>query len=68
MNFKRMAVAALTSLALLTGTAAANAAVYWPTAADSLTKTSFAVGSQENFASSQASGTSSTPTQAMSVA
>ena len=53
MNFKRMAVAALTSLALLTGTAAANAAVYWPTAADSLTKTSFAVGSQENFASSQ---------------
>ncbi len=41
MNFKRMAVAALTSLALLTGTAAANAAVYWPTAAESLTKTSF---------------------------
>jgi hypothetical protein len=53
MNFKRMAVAALTSLTLLTGTAAANAAVYWPTAADSLTKTTFAVGSQENFASSQ---------------
>lgn len=53
MNFKRLAVAALTSLALLTGTAAANAAVYWPTAADNLTKTSFAVGSQENFSSSQ---------------
>jgi hypothetical protein len=52
MNIKRVAIAALTSLALLTGATAANAAVYWPTAAEGLSKTTFAVDSQENFASS----------------
>ena len=53
MNLKRAAVAALTTAALLIGATAANAAVYWPTAADSLSKTTFAVDSQENFVSSQ---------------
>ena len=57
MNLKRGALKAVISLtasiAILSLASAANAAVYWPTAAESLTKTSFAVGSQENFASSQ---------------
>jgi hypothetical protein len=53
MNMKRMAVSALTTLALLVTATAANAAVYWPTAADNLTKTTFAVDSQENFVSTQ---------------
>ena len=57
MNLKRAAVAALTTLALLTGATAANAAVYWPTAADNLSKTTFAVDSQENFANSQSYST-----------
>ena len=52
MNLKRAAVAALTTLALLTSATAANAAVWWPTGADNLSKTTFAVESQENFASS----------------
>jgi hypothetical protein len=52
MTFKRVAIAALTSIVLLTGSTVASAAVYWPTAADGLTKTTFAVESQENFASS----------------
>jgi len=53
MNLKRAAVAALTTVALMLGATAANAAVYWPTAADGLSKTTFAVDSQENFVSSQ---------------
>ena len=57
MNLKRGALKAIISLtaaaATLSLATAASAAVYWPTAADSLTKTSFAVDSQENFASSQ---------------
>jgi hypothetical protein len=51
MNIKRLAVAAITTFALLTSATVANAAVYWPTAANNLTKTSFAVSSQENFSS-----------------
>ena len=53
MNLKRITISALTTFALLIGASAANAAVYWPTAADNLTTTTFAVDSQENFASSQ---------------
>jgi hypothetical protein len=53
MNLKRAAIAALTTVALLTVATAANAAVYWPTAGDNLSKTTFAVDSQENFVSSQ---------------
>ena len=57
MNLKRGALKAIITLtaavATLSLATAASAAVYWPTAADSLTKTSFAVDSQENFASSQ---------------
>jgi hypothetical protein len=50
----RVAITALTAATLaLTGASVANAAVYWPTAADSLTKTSFAVDSQEGFTSTQ---------------
>jgi hypothetical protein len=53
-KFALGAIAVISAITLaLTSAAAANAAVYWPTAADSLTKTTFAVGSQENFASSQ---------------
>ena len=57
MNLKRGALkailvltASVTTLSLAT---AANAAVWWPTGADNLTKTSFAVDSQENFVSTQ---------------
>lgn len=57
MNLKRGALKAIltltASVATLSVATAASAAVYWPTAADNLTKTSFAVDSQENFASSQ---------------
>ncbi len=50
----RGAIAAVAAITLaLTTAAAANAAVYWPTAADNLTKTTFAVDSQENFVSTQ---------------
>ena len=50
----RGAIAAIAAITLaLTASAAASAAVYWPTAADNLTKTSFAVDSQENFVSTQ---------------
>jgi hypothetical protein len=57
MNLKRGALKAIlfmtASVATLSLATAANAAVYWPTAADGLSKTTFAVDSQENFASSQ---------------
>ena len=57
MNLKSKAVLAITALTAVTmalvGGAAANAAVYWPTAADSLSKTTFAVDSQEAYVSSQ---------------
>jgi hypothetical protein len=57
MNLKSKAVLAITALTAATmalvGGAAANAAVYWPTAADSLSKTTFAVDSQEAYVSSQ---------------
>ena len=57
MNLKRGALKAIltltASVATLSLATAASAAVYWPTAADNLTKTSFAVDSQENFASTQ---------------
>ncbi len=57
MNLKRGALKAVlfltASVATLSLATAASAAVYWPTAADNLTKTSFAVDSQENFTSSQ---------------
>ena len=57
MNLKRGALKAVlfltASVATLSLATAASAAVYWPTAADSLTKTTFAVDSQENFTSSQ---------------
>ncbi len=56
MNLKRGALKAIltltASVATLSLATAASAAVYWPTAADNLTKTSFAIGSQENFTSS----------------
>jgi hypothetical protein len=55
MNLKRGALKAIlvltASVATLSLATAANAAVYWPTAADNLTKTTFAVDSQENFSS-----------------
>ncbi|MEN9967381.1 MAG: hypothetical protein RL036_614 [Actinomycetota bacterium] len=57
MNLKSKAVLAITTLTAATmalvGSSAASAAVYWPTAADSLTKTTFAVDSQESFTSTQ---------------
>ena len=57
MNLKSKAVLAITTLTAATmalvGSNAASAAVYWPTAADSLTKTTFAVDSQESFTSTQ---------------
>jgi hypothetical protein len=57
MNLKRGALKAIltltASVATLSLATAASAAVYWPTAADNLTKTSFAVDSQENFVSTQ---------------
>lgn len=57
MNLKRGALKAIlvmtASVATLSLATAANAAVYWPTAADGLSKTTFAVDSQENFTSSQ---------------
>ena len=55
MNLKSKAVLAITTAATmaLVGSSAANAAVYWPTVADSLTKTTFAVDSQESFTSTQ---------------
>lgn len=57
MNLKRGALKAIltltASVATLSLATAANAAVYWPTAADNLSKTTFAVDSQENFASTQ---------------
>ena len=57
MNLKRGALKAILTLtasaATLSLATAANAAVYWPTAADNLSKTTFAVDSQENFASTQ---------------
>jgi hypothetical protein len=57
MNLKRGALKAVITLtaaiATLSLASAANAAVYWPTAADNLTKTTFAVDSQENFVSTQ---------------
>jgi hypothetical protein len=57
MNLKRGALKAVLTLtatvATLSLATAASAAVYWPTAADNLTKTTFAVDSQENFVSSQ---------------
>lgn len=57
MNLKRGALKAILTLtatvATLSLATAASAAVYWPTAADGLTKTTFAVSSQENFSSSQ---------------
>jgi hypothetical protein len=57
MNLKRGALKAIlfmtASVATLSLATAASAAVYWPTAADGLSKTTFAVDSQENFASSQ---------------
>lgn len=57
MNLKRGALKAIITLtatvATLSLATAASAAVYWPTAADNLTKTSFAVDSQENFVSTQ---------------
>jgi hypothetical protein len=57
MNLKRGALKAIlvltASVATLSLATAANAAVWWPTGADNLTKTSFAVDSQENFVSTQ---------------
>jgi hypothetical protein len=57
MNLKRGALKAIltltASVATLSLATAASAAVYWPTAADNLTKTTFAVDSQENFVSTQ---------------
>jgi hypothetical protein len=57
MNLKRRAfkaiaiVTASVSLITMGAASAANADVWWPTAADNLSKTSFAVESQENFSS-----------------
>jgi hypothetical protein len=57
MNLKPGALKAIITLtaaiATLASATAASAAVYWPTAADNLTKTTFAVDSQENFVSTQ---------------
>jgi hypothetical protein len=53
-KFARGAIAAVAAITLaLTATTAANAAVWWPTASDNLTKTTFAVDSQETFGASQ---------------
>jgi hypothetical protein len=53
MNLKRLLIAMVMAASLLTIATSANAAVWWPSGADNLTSATFAMETQENFASTQ---------------